>query len=108
MTTANKREVYFNDYPIDSIENKIKQRRIQILIHSCIYYVFGENIIEDYLFDEWCKEYVSMMKDYDGDYTDYFDKDFEDFTGETGFHLPLRHPWVMSKAQYLIDLCQTK
>ena len=85
-----------------SVAELIKRRRLQVLVHSCIYYELNDSIIDDALFDKWCYELVDLMKDNPGVYSDRFDQFFEKFTGETGFDLPLRDPWVYSKAQYLL------
>lgn len=34
-------------------EELIKRRRLQILIHSCIYYYLDSNLISDQQFDQW-------------------------------------------------------
>ena len=84
-----------------SAAEKIKRRRLQILVHSCLYYELDTTLIEDDKFDSWCKELVQLMKDNPGAYSDRFDYWFNSFTGETGFHLPLRDVWVYNKAMYL-------
>ena len=38
------------------VAEKIQQRRLQLLIHSCIYYEFNQNLISDKQWDEWAKE----------------------------------------------------
>ena len=80
----------------------IKRRRLQILVHSCMYYELDQSIVEDSVFDDWCKELVELQKDNPGVYSDRFDDAFKDFTGETGFNLPIRDPWVYSTAEYLL------
>ena len=47
-----------------NIAEKIQQRRLQMLIHSCIYYEFNRNVISDRQFDIWAKELVQLQKDY--------------------------------------------
>lgn len=65
---------------------KIKQRRKQLIIHSCLYYYFNESIISDATFDKWCKELVELHDKYP-DYTDDNDRYFTGFDGSTGYHL---------------------
>ena len=45
-----------------TIEEKIKQRRLQILVHSFIYYDLNENIISDDKWSQWAKELVFLKK----------------------------------------------
>lgn len=87
-----------------SVAELIKRRRLQILVHSCIYYELDQNIVDDATFEDWCKELVELQKNHPGVYSDRFDEAFEDFTGETGFNLPIRDPWVYSTAEYLLRL----
>ena len=41
----------------------IQQRRLQLLVHSRIYYVLNNNIISDKQFDDFAKELVQLQKD---------------------------------------------
>ena len=52
-------------------EEVIKQRRRQLIVHSCLYYYFDESVIPDSQFDGWCEELVSL----------------EGFDGSTGMQL---------------------
>lgn len=88
------------------IIEKIKRRRLQILVHSCIYYEFDTNIIPDTLYDKFSKELAELQKNYPAyskEVTDWYEE-FKDWDGSTGMHLPHRNPWVMDKAQYLLNL----
>ena len=97
-----KKDIYvFPNPELNSAAEKIKRRRLQILVHSCLYYELNTTLIEDDTFDRWCKELVELMKDNPGVYSDRFDYWFDSFTGETGFHLPLRDEWVYNKAMFL-------
>ena len=93
----------FQPMELGSVAELIKRRRLQVLVHSCIYYELDNSIIDDAQFDKWCYELVDLMKDNPDAYSDRFDQYFEKFTGETGFDLPTRDPWVYSKAQYLLE-----
>ena len=46
------------------IAEKIQQRRLQMLVHSCIYYEMDQNIITDKKWDEWARELVRLQHDY--------------------------------------------
>ena len=87
-----------------SAAEKIKRRRLQILVHSCMYYELDDNIVDDAVFDGWCKELVELQKEHPGVYSDRFDQWFDGFTGETGYNLPLRDPLVYGTARNLLDM----
>jgi hypothetical protein len=82
----------------------IKRRRLNVMIHSCIYYVLDQNIIDDNLWDDWAKELQELMKKHPNAYLDRFDYAFENWDASSGFDLPIRDPWVLSKANYLLNI----
>jgi hypothetical protein len=88
-----------------SIVEKIQQRRLQILVHSCIYYKYDTNIVTDAKWNEWAQELVQLQKKYpeQSRKADKYDI-FKDFDGSTGFNLPLDDSWIQNKAQYLIKI----
>ena len=49
--------------PLQTIEEKIKQRRLQMLVHSYIYYELDKNIIDDATWDKWAMELVKLQKE---------------------------------------------
>lgn len=67
----------------------ILRRRMQLLVHSYIYYNMDTNIIPDNVFDKWGRELVQLQADYSdiASKVDYADV-FEDWDASTGFHLP--------------------
>ena len=69
------------------IMSKILQRRKQIVIHSMIYYRMGTSIVDDYTFDKWARELVSLQKDYpqESKNTKYYEE-FKDWDGTTGMN----------------------
>ena len=86
------------------ILEKINQRRRQILVHSCIYYRMGEQVISDYQFDKWAYELVDLQNNYPeesrkGVYYDFF----VHFDGSTGFDLPTGNPEIYSKALQVLN-----
>jgi len=87
-----------------STEELIKRLRLNIILHSCVYYQFDESIWSDFDFDSKCKQLVALLADQPNTYSDRFDKFFVDWDGESGFHFPHRDPWVYSKAEELIRL----
>lgn len=83
----------------------IQQRRVQMLVHSCLYYEMNTNLISDKQFDEWGKELAQLQKDYPEIAAKIcFAEAFKDWDGTTGFHLPLKNKWVVKKATYLLNI----
>lgn len=90
------------------IAEKIQQRRLQMLVHSCIYYEMNKNIISDKAWDSMAKELVVLQKENPAisEKVMWYDA-FKDWDGSTGMDLPLKNEWVMDKARkllYSIDL----
>lgn len=83
----------------------IQQRRVQMLIHSCLYYEMNTNLISDKQFDEWGRELAQLQKEHP-EIADKlcFAEAFKDWDGSTGFHLPLKNKWVIGKAHYILKL----
>ena len=84
---------------------KIKQRRLQILVHSCIYYEYDTTVVPDSSYDQWSRELVELQKKYPREtkaVKEYYEA-FKDFDGSTGFDLP-KDDWVKKKASYLVLL----
>lgn len=92
-----------------TIAEKIQQRRLQILVHSCIYYEFDTNIIDDHTYNGWAHELAKLQEENPdiskkGMYADAFKK----FDGSTGFDLP-KDDWVKNKAKQLLNTrCEKK
>jgi len=85
------------------IAELIQQRRLQILVHSCIYYELNRNSISDELWDKWARELVKLQKHYPdiAKKVMYHDA-FKDWDASTGAFLPLKDEWVMSMAHRLV------
>lgn len=89
---------------VQTFEEKLKQRRTQMLIHSAIYYDLNENIVSDHKWQQWADELEKMQKDNpDKIKIGFFDEAFEDWDGATGAHLPHKDFWVRRKAQQLLE-----
>ena len=59
----------FNTYDIFEgheleIAQKIQRRRLQLLIHSYLYYEENMNIISDHTWNKWAVELVNLQKQY--------------------------------------------
>lgn len=83
----------------------IQQRRVQMLIHSCLYYEMNTSTISDKQFDAWGKELAQLQND-NPEIADNlcFAYAFKDWDGTTGFHLPLKNKWVVGKANYILSI----
>lgn len=73
------------------VQELIHRRRRQVLVHSILYYAQDTNIISDALFDSWAAELAQLQWDHplDSEAVEYRREEFRDYTGETGYHLPL-------------------
>lgn len=79
-----------------------------MLIHSCIYYELDNSVISDDVWQRWADELEQLQLKYpEHTKIGFFDFEFSDWTGATGNHLPLRDPWVISKARYILELSLT-
>lgn len=84
------------------VYHKIRQRRLQMLVHSFLYYRLDTNVVSDYDFDKWAKELFELQRDYpeESKSCDLY-KEFRDWTGASGYHLP-QYDWVNEIAQRLL------
>lgn len=88
------------------IAELIQQRRLQLLVHSCIYYEMNKNMIPDTTWDRWAKELVQLQAQHPMIAKEViYAEEFLGFDGSTGFDLPIRDEWVMKKAR---QLCGSK
>lgn len=86
----------------ESIAEKIQQRRLQILVHSCLYYNMNTNVVDDVTYDRWARELDSLQKQYPDIASKIIWADaFRDYSPSTGFDLPIDDPWVVQKATWL-------
>jgi NAD-dependent DNA ligase (contains BRCT domain type II) len=89
----------------NKIAQKIRQRRRQIVVHSIIYYRFGQNIIPDYQFDKWCNELIQLQHEYPkiSKRIELYD-DFKDLSHASGFDLKsMNNPEFIYIAKKLIE-----
>lgn len=86
----------------DDVADLIKRRRLQVIVHSCIYYRLNDNIVSDDQFDYWCRELVDLLEKHPGVYSDKYDEYFRDWDGSSGYHFPHGAPEITNKALQLI------
>lgn len=93
----------------DKITGLIKRRRLQILIHSCIYHEFNQNLITDAQWSTWALELEQLQTKYPdiAKQVDWADA-FKNFDHSTGYNLPLRDPWVVGRARWLLKYNEEK
>lgn len=74
--------------PLQTIEEKIKQRRLQMLVHSYIYYELDKNIVDDTTWSKWAMELVKLQKENPiaSKNVEYYEE-FKDWDGSTGAFL---------------------
>lgn len=84
---------------------KIQQRRLQILVHSYIYYELNQNIISDDKWNKWAHELVELQKKYpkESKQAKYADK-FADFDSSTGMDLAYFDDFIVNRANYLLSM----
>lgn len=88
----------------EQIEELIKRRRLQLLVHSVIYYRFNTNIVSDAKWSRWAKELVELQKKYpdESKKVRFYDL-FADWDGSTGFDLDVKaDDAAIGKARYLL------
>lgn len=87
----------------------IRRRRLQIVVHSCIYYRLDRNIISDHQWAEWAKELVDAQEQFpEIAKKELWAKEFTDFDGSTGFNLPITEPGVLARAERLLRLYEER
>lgn len=85
---------------VQTLSEKIKQRRTQMLVHSYLYYELDDIIIDDHKWQEWADELVELHKQ--KSVIGFYDEAFSDWTGASGAFLPF-DTWVKEKAKKLLQ-----
>lgn len=91
------------------IAEKIQRRRYQLLVHSCIYYVYDDSVISDVVWSNWAKELQHLQSQYPQIAKEVaLHEYFEDWDGSSGAFLPVDLSWVMEKAKTLLRIKNTE
>lgn len=73
---------------MQTIKEKIKQRRRQMLVHSYIYYELNENIIDDSTWSRWAKELQELQEKYPKESAEVEEyENFKNWDGSSGAFL---------------------
>lgn len=73
---------------MQTIQEKIKQRRRQMLVHSYIYYELNQNIVSDHKWAEWAKELQELQQKYPKESAEVEEyEQFKDWDGSSGAFL---------------------
>lgn len=88
---------------LQTIEEKIQQRRQQILVHSFLYYQLNTNIVSDHDYDRWSKELADLQREYpeESKRARYYEA-FKGFDGSSGFDLPYTDPKIQAIAHQVL------
>lgn len=91
----------------DNIKSEILRRRKQILVHSCLYYQYNTNLIEDWQYDKIARRLAELQIAHPdiSNNLGYHDKEFKGFGEDhcySGFNLPRSSPEVVATAERLI------
>lgn len=92
----------------EDIKALIKRRRLQLIIHSCIYYRLNNNLITDATYDKWARELAKLHQKYGVIKINCYDEYFNDWVfalGKTysGFQLPINNSEIIALAGDLIS-----
>lgn len=85
-----------------TIEQCIRQRRQQIAVHSYLYYQLDSPIVSDDTWQRWADELVTLQQQ-PHERVPFYDREFFDWDGSTGMHLP-KDPWIAGMAAMVLRL----
>ena len=75
----------------------IKRRRLQLALHSYIYYELNDNCVSDNQWQAWAQELIELQAKHPH-HTDQNDSYFKGWDGTTGYHL-CQLPDIRSRAE---------
>jgi len=84
---------------MQTIAERIQQRRIQMLAHSYLYYELDDPIVSDDQWQRWADELTQLQAAHPNA-CGFYAHVFSDWDGSTGMHLP-RDEWVRQSALML-------
>ena len=93
----------------ECIKALILRRRLQVWVHSMIYYNLNANIVSDAVWSRWAEDLECLLTMYPelAAQVEYAEV-FEGFDHSTGANLPDDNEQINSKAAYLLKITQDK
>ena len=93
----------------ECIKALIKRRRLQVWVHSVIYYNFDANIVSDAVWSRWAEDLECLQTMYPelADQVEYADV-FRGFSHSTGADLPMGNERINNRAAYLLMMAEKK
>ena len=85
---------------VETIRQKIKRLRSNMLVHSYMYYELDKTIISDDAWQKKAQELVELQEEH-GYKIGFYDNEFKTWDGSTGMHLP-KDDWIFQKAVLLL------
>lgn len=106
---ANIQRLNPNSSREDCLKALIRQRRLQVWVHSVIYYNMDANIISDATWSRWAEDLECLQTMYPelANEVEYADV-FADFDHSTGSNLPTDNDRINGIAAYLLKITQDK
>lgn len=85
------------------IAEKMQQRRLQMLVHSYIYYALNDNLVSDSKWAEWANELKDLQEKYPkiAKIVPYR-QGFENWDASTGAFLPYKNSKIITIANRLL------
>lgn len=93
----------------ECIKSLILRRRLQVWVHSVIYYKFDANIISDAVWSRWAEDLECLQTMYPelADQVEYADV-FRNFDHSTGADLPMDNERINNRAAYLLMMAEKR
>jgi hypothetical protein len=90
---------------VPTLKEQIRRTRLNLMIHAYLYYYQNTSIISDSLYDEMSTRLVDLQakKSKIG----FYDEEFADWDGSTGYHLPTNN-YIVGKAMWLLRYMERK
>ena len=89
----------------EEIKSLIQRRRLQLLVHSAIYYAYNESIVTDEQWKNWALELERLQKDFPTEAAEApYAESFQNFDHSTGYDLPYRDPAILARAVWLLRI----
>jgi len=89
-----------------NIAAEIHRLRMNMLVHSCLYYQLDQNVLTDMQFDRMAYRLADLQREYpvvSKRVPNY--EFFKEWDGSTGFNLPLDDTQLIEKSLYIRRIC---